>query len=113
MDSRRARSSGNSDPLARAHHAVHGGRLRELDRAAGGAGNEKHAERCFRDAIEITRRQKARFWELRATSSLVRLLARQGKREEARKMLTEIYNWFTEGFEFTDLKDAKTLLEEL
>ena len=52
-------------------------------------------------------------WELRATTSLARLLDRQGKRDEARAMLSEIYNWFTEGFEAADLKDAKALLEEL
>jgi len=55
----------------------------------------------------------ARLWELRATTSLARLLKRQGKSEEARKMLAEIYGWFTEGFEFADLKDAKALLDDL
>jgi hypothetical protein len=50
---------------------------------------------------------------LRATTSLARLLKRQGKTEEARQMLAEIYGWFTEGFEFADLKDAKALLDEL
>jgi len=75
--------------------------------------DEAEAERCFRTAIDIARRQKARFYELRATSSLARLLKRQGKPDEARAMLSEIYNWFTEGFEFADLKDARALLEEL
>jgi predicted ATPase len=70
-------------------------------------------ERCFRTAIDIARRQKASFFELRATTSLARLLKRQGKTEEAHKMLSEIYGWFTEGFEFADLKDAKALLDEL
>ena len=50
---------------------------------------------------------------LAATSGLVRLLAKQGEREEARAMVEEIYNWFTEGFDTADLKDAKALLEEL
>jgi len=50
---------------------------------------------------------------LRVTTSLVRLLAMQGKREVARTMLADIYNWFTEGFDTADLKDAKALLEEL
>jgi predicted ATPase len=50
---------------------------------------------------------------LRATTSLARLLAKQGHRDEARTMLTEIYNWFTEGFDTADLKDAKALLDEL
>ncbi len=71
------------------------------------------AERCFAGAIEIARRQKARFWELRATVSFARLLASQGHRDEARQMLAEIYGWFTEGFDSADLKDAKGLLEEL
>jgi class 3 adenylate cyclase/tetratricopeptide (TPR) repeat protein len=74
---------------------------------------EAEAERCFRTAIDIARRQKARFFELRATTSLARLLKRQGQPDEARAMLSEIYGWFTEGFEFADLKDAKALLDEL
>jgi predicted ATPase len=55
----------------------------------------------------------AKAWELRATMSLARLLASQGKRGEARAMLADIYNWFTEGFDTTDLKEAKALLDEL
>ncbi len=75
--------------------------------------DEAEAERCFRTAIDIARHQAARFFELRATTSLARLLQRQGKADEARGMLAEIYGWFTEGFEFADLKDAKALLDEL
>jgi adenylate cyclase len=75
--------------------------------------DDAEAERCFRIAIDIARRQKARFYELRATTSLARLLKRQGKTEEGRKMLAEIYGWFSEGFEFADLKDARALLDEL
>ena len=71
------------------------------------------AERCFRTAIEIARRQGARSAELRATMSLARLLAKQDRRDEARAMLAEIYNWFTEGFDTADLRDAKALLDEL
>jgi len=71
------------------------------------------AERCFRTTVEIARRQSDRSEELRATMSLARLLDKQGRREEARTMLTEIYNWFTEGFDTADLKDAKALLDEL
>jgi tetratricopeptide (TPR) repeat protein len=70
-------------------------------------------EQSFRKAIDIARRQGAKSWELRATTSLARLLARQDYREEARTMLAEIYNWFTEGFDTADLKDAKALLNEL
>ncbi len=71
------------------------------------------AEKCFRLAIEIARRQEAKSWELRATTSLARLLNKQGKRDEARAMLAEIYGWFGEGFDTADLKDAKALLEAL
>jgi len=71
------------------------------------------AERCLRTAIEIARQQDARLVQLRATTSLARLLQTQGKIEEARDMLAEIYNWFTEGFEFADLMDANALLDEL
>jgi predicted ATPase len=71
------------------------------------------AEDCFRKAIEIAKGQSAKWWELRATTSLARLMSKQGKRDEARAMLAEIYNWFTEGFDTADLKDAKALLDEL
>jgi predicted ATPase len=74
---------------------------------------EEEAEECFLKAIEIARRQQAKSLELRATMSLARLWKTQGKRAEARKMLAEIYGWFTEGFDTADLKDAKALLEEL
>jgi class 3 adenylate cyclase/tetratricopeptide (TPR) repeat protein len=78
-----------------------------------GKSNSKEAENSFRTAIEVARRQSAKSPELRATTSLARLLAKQGKRGEARAMLADIYNWFTEGFDTADLKDAKTLLDEL
>jgi len=71
------------------------------------------AENCFRQAIEVACKQSARLWELRATTSLARLLAEHGSGDEARMTLAGIYNWFTEGFELPDLKDAKALLEEL
>ena len=75
--------------------------------------NAAEAELCFRTAIETARRQSARTEELRATTSLARLLAKHGRRDTARIMLAEIYGWFTEGFDTADLKDAKALLEEL
>jgi predicted ATPase len=74
---------------------------------------EAVAERYLRQAIEIAQRQAARVFELRATTSLARLLAKEGRRDEASAMLAEIYNWFTEGFDLADLKDAETLLDEL
>jgi class 3 adenylate cyclase/tetratricopeptide (TPR) repeat protein len=81
-----------------------------LERDGSGA---PEAERCYRAAIELAREQQARWWELRATVSLARLRAKQGHSDEARAMLADIYQWFTEGFDTADLKDAKALLEEL
>ena len=71
------------------------------------------AERNFRDAIAVAKGQEARLWELRGTVSLGRLLRDTHRRDEARAMLSDIYNWFTEGFDTADLKDAKALLDEL
>ena len=71
------------------------------------------AEASFQNALTVARRQSAKSWELRAAMSLSRLWQRQGKRDEARKLLAEIYGWFTEGFDTADLKDAKALLDEL
>ena len=75
--------------------------------------NQAEAEACFQNAIDIARRQEAKCFELRAVMSLSRLWQQQGKQEEARQMLSDIYGWFTEGFDTTDLKEAKVLLEEL
>jgi len=75
--------------------------------------NTAEAQICFEQAIEEARKQSAKSFELRATMSLARLLASQGKRDAARAMLAEIYDWFTEGFDTADLKDAKALLDEL
>jgi tetratricopeptide (TPR) repeat protein len=77
------------------------------------ASNAAVAEQSFRTAIEISRKQRAKSWELRATTSLAQLMVKQRKRGEARKRLAEIYGWFTEGFDTTDLKDAKDLLIKL
>jgi len=88
---------------------------------------QSEAEACFLKAIEIAQRQQAKSWELRATMSLVRLRQQQaiqhGSRtadhaprprlDEAHRMLVEIYNWFTEGFETRDLQEAKALAESL
>jgi len=76
-------------------------------------GQAEPAEADFREAIALAQNMRAKAWELRATISLARLLAKQGRRDEARTMLAEIYGWFTEGFDTADLKDAKALLEEL
>jgi predicted ATPase len=71
------------------------------------------AEECFLKAIDIAQRQQAKSLELRAVMSLARLWQQQGKRDEARQELAEIYGWFTEGFDTQDLQEAKALLEEL
>jgi predicted ATPase len=71
------------------------------------------AEADFREAIALAQNMGAKAWELRATMSLARLLASKGRRDEARATLAEIYNWFTEGFNTADLKEAQALLEEL
>jgi predicted ATPase len=68
---------------------------------------------CFQQAIEIAHSQQAKSWELRAAVSLARLWQQQGKQVEARTLLSEIYNWFTEGFDTKDMQDAKALLQEL
>jgi predicted ATPase len=75
--------------------------------------NSEEAENSFRTSIEIARRQSAKSRELRATTSLARLLGKQGRRDEARGMLAEVYGWFTEGFDTADLKDAKAQLDAL
>jgi predicted ATPase len=74
---------------------------------------QQQAEACFRKSIEIARRQAAKLFELRATTSLARLLRDTGRRDEACAILADIYHWFTEGFDTADLKDAKKLLDEL
>jgi predicted ATPase len=76
-------------------------------------GREVAAEACFQEALVIARQQSAKLWELRAATSLVPLWQKQGKPEEARALLGEIYGWFTEGFDTADMKDAKALLENL
>ena len=75
--------------------------------------NAAEAQRCFERAIKIAQGQSAKSYELRATTSLARLLNKQGRRDEARTILADINRWFTEGFDTADLKDAKALLDEL
>jgi predicted ATPase len=76
-------------------------------------GQSEMAETDFREAIVLARKMSAKAWELRAAIPLARLLHGTGRHDEARAMLAEIYNWFTEGFDTADLKDAKALLEQL
>ena len=74
---------------------------------------ETEGEACFQRAIEVARRQSAKSLELRAAMSLSHLWQQQGKRKNARELLAEVYDWFTEGFDTADLKEAKALLDEL
>ena len=78
-----------------------------------GVDSPSEAESCFQRAIEIARKQQAKSFELRAAMSLARLWRQQGKREEGRGLLKEIYDWFTEGLDTPDLKDARALLDEI
>jgi len=71
------------------------------------------SEACFQHALQVARRQQARWWELRAAMSLARLWQQQGKRAEAHELLAPIYGWFTEGFDTADLLEAKAQLEDL
>jgi predicted ATPase len=75
--------------------------------------NHAEAQACFHRALDIARRQQAKSLELRATTSLGRLWQQQGKRAEAHDLLAEVYSWFTEGSDTTDLREAKALLDEL
>jgi predicted ATPase len=75
--------------------------------------NQAEAESCFHHALNITRNQQAKSFELRVATSLARLWQQQGKRQEAYDLLAPVYGWFTEGFDTADLKDAKALLDAL
>jgi predicted ATPase len=75
--------------------------------------DERQAAACFRQALDIARHQQAKSLELRAAMSLSRLWQSQGEPHEARDLLAPIYGWFTEGFDTTDLQEAKALLEGL
>jgi class 3 adenylate cyclase/predicted ATPase len=75
--------------------------------------NVKQAEAQYERALAVARQQQAKSWELRAAMSMARLWRDQGKRQQARELLAPVYGWFTEGFDTLDLKEAKTLLDEL
>ena len=76
-------------------------------------GQSEAAEELYRKALSIAEEQEAKLWELRATTSLARLRRDQGRHAEARDLLAPVYGWFTEGFDTPDLREAKTLLDEL
>jgi predicted ATPase len=75
--------------------------------------NHTEAETSFHQAITIARHQQAKFWELRATTSLARLWQSQDKRQDAYDLLAPVYEWFSEGFDTADFMDAKQLLAKL
>jgi predicted ATPase len=75
--------------------------------------NATSAESSFHHALDIARNQEAKSFELRTATSLARLWQSQGKCDEARQVLGDVYGWFTEGFDTADLKDARALLDEL
>jgi predicted ATPase len=100
-------TSGRGDMLAEAY------RLRGVFLLRQAVPDVVQAEACFQQALAIARRQQAKSWELRAAMSLARLWQQQGKRAEAQALLAPVYGWFTEGFDTSDLQDARALLGEL
>jgi predicted ATPase len=72
-----------------------------------------NAEACFRQSIKIAQQQRAKSLELRAVMSVARLYQKQGRQKEAKSLLAQIYDRFTEGFDTVDLQEAKALLSEL
>jgi predicted ATPase len=76
-------------------------------------GRPEAGEELYRKALSIAREQEAKMWELRAAVSLAQLWRDHGRRAEARDLLAPVYDWFTEGFGTADLKEAKSLLDEL
>ena len=77
------------------------------------APDREKAQAYFERALSVARQQQAKSWELRAAMSMARLWRDQSKQHEARELLAPVYGWFTEGFDTSDLKEAKALLEEL
>ena len=76
-------------------------------------GDLEAAEQNFLASLTWARRQQAKSWELRTSTSLARLWQNQGRRQEAYELLAPVYDWFTEGFDTKDLQEAKALLDEL
>jgi tetratricopeptide (TPR) repeat protein len=87
-------------------HLIKGGLLIDL-------GNSPAGQTSFEKAIDVARRQSAKLYELRASTTLARLWRDHGKYTEARDLLAPIYGWFTEGFDTPYLREAKALLDEI
>ena len=81
--------------------------------ALSGLNRLEEGQNVLAEAMRIARKQQAKAYELRAATSLARLWREQGRRDAARDLLAPVYNWFTEGFDTLDLKEAKALLDEL
>jgi predicted ATPase len=77
------------------------------------ATNGKASEENYKLALDVARRQGAKFFEVRSATDLARLWRDQGKPQQAHELLAPVYSWFTEGFDTRDLKEAKTLLDTL
>jgi predicted ATPase len=77
------------------------------------APDAQQAERCFHQALELAHCSQAKWWELRAAMSLARLWQHQHKRQDAYDLLAPVYDWFTEGFDTSDLQEAQALLHQL
>ncbi len=98
------------------HERIHGAeilRLRGTLTHLKDSSQSALAESFYKRSLDLSRTQQGRGWELRTSTNLARLWQQQGKRKEAHDLLAPVYNWFTEGFDTKDLKDAKGLLEEL
>jgi predicted ATPase len=98
--------------FASAPSAVHRGHVAGVGEL-GQSPLQLEAEACLQRALDIARHQQAKSLELRAATSLARLWQQQGKRDDARQLLAEVYGWFTEGFDTADLQEARALLEAL
>jgi predicted ATPase len=106
-DGRSAKATGRTHQLATRVRADFYDELRLL------GVTRRCARRSFLASLDWARRQQAKMWELRTSTSLARLWQRQGKRQEAYELLAPVYDWFTEGFDSKDLLEAKALLAEL
>jgi len=88
-------------------------RLRAVLRLRDGAGGRDADEADLRHALAIARQQEARSLELRAARDLASMLAGRGERQQAYDLIAPVYEWFTEGFDTPDLKEAKALIDKL
>jgi predicted ATPase len=106
-----------TDAIERVHNTGEGWIEADLHNMKGdlllASGKQDKAEACLRKTLQIASAQNVKSYELRAATSLARLFAEQGKHAQAHELLAPVYDWFTEGFDTADLKEAKALLDEL